>query len=128
MTLTSPMGPSVYVIFLLIDPFAFPPIARAEDADGAFPIRKPDSENAFAYASETEEARFMLAVRNILRNHAHGISECVLRKTKGDTMLFTVLPVFVSIPLEFTIHHDHTITACVILGNIIIWLFIFIYY
>ena len=109
MTLTSPMGPSVYVIFLLIDPFAFPPISCAEDANDAFPIREPDCENTFAYASEAEEARFLLAVRNILRNHAQGVSESVLRKAKGDTVLLTVLPVFLGIPLEFTIDHDHTV-------------------
>jgi len=109
MTLTSPIGPSVYVIFLLIDSFAFPPISCAEDADDTFAIREPDRENAFAHATQTEVARLLLAVRHILRNHAQGVGKCVLRQAKGDAVLFPVLPVFLGIPFEFTVDRLHTL-------------------
>jgi hypothetical protein len=65
-------------------------------------------------------------MRNILRNHAQGVSKCVLRKAKGDAVLFTVLPVFLGILLEFTVDHERTVAVYVPCGNIIVWLFIFL--
>ena len=92
-------------------PFAFPPISGAEDANDTFAIREPDRKNAFAHATKAEEACLMLAVRNILRNHAQGVGECVLCKTEGDVVLFTVLPVFLGIPIEFAVTHLHTVAT-----------------
>lgn len=64
--LSTPTGPSLYVILLFICLLPLAPVTGTEYPNHTVPVREADREDAFPHAAKTEEAIFVLAVRHIL--------------------------------------------------------------
>lgn len=77
MTLAS-NGSSVYLIFVLINSLAFPPVTGAEDTNHASAIGKAGSRNAAFDLAETEIALLALAVSEVFRDDTMRVGESVL--------------------------------------------------
>ena len=120
-TLMSPMGPSVYVILLLIYPLAFPPVTCAEDTDDVPAVREAHGQNPISDPAEAEEALLLLAVSQVLGDHTIRISEGILGKLERNAMLPLVLPVLLGTPLERHLGHVNKVSDRTNCGNMIVW-------
>lgn len=99
------MGPSVYVILLLIYSLPFPPVACAQDPDDVLPVCEAHRQDSVTEPAEAEIALLVLAVRHVLGDDAIGIGEGVLGELEGDAVLPLVLRVLFRIPLEHCTGH-----------------------
>src|SRR2546425_7441345 len=86
-TLGFPRASSVYLIFSLIYPLAFPPVAGAKNPIDIVAIGKPDRQDPAFELAEAVEPLFTRAVGRILGNDADGIGEGQLRLA-NDTPCF----------------------------------------
>ncbi|MCC2641691.1 MAG: hypothetical protein K0S45_2104 [Nitrospira sp.] len=73
MTLRSPRGSSVYFIFSLIDPPAFPPVAGSENPNDAIAKRTTNGQDSDQ--AETVMPLLAWALRQVLCNHVAWISK-----------------------------------------------------
>jgi hypothetical protein len=94
----------VYLIFALIDLFAFSPITRSEYSDNVRAIREADREDAVPDPAEAEETRLVFAVHQILGDYAARVRERQLCLCECDAMLKLILAILGGIPIESR-HH-----------------------
>src|SRR5712691_11090813 len=104
-TLGFPRGSSVYLIFPLIYPLAFPPVAGAKNPNDIVAIGKPDRQDPAFDLAETVEPFFTGTVRPILGNDADGIGEGQLRLGERHAVLCPVLLVLAGVPVEPGFRH-----------------------
>src|SRR5216684_3010654 len=104
-TLGFPRGSSVYLIFPLIYPLAFPPVAGAKDPYHIVAIGKPDRQDPAFDLAETVEPLFTGTVRRILGNDADGIGEDQLRPGERHAVLCLVILVPAGVPAEPGFRH-----------------------
>jgi hypothetical protein len=74
----SPIGSSVYFIFVLIGCLSFPPVTGAEDANYVVSIGKPYGKNAIFDLAKTIESFFVVAVSHIFSDDTMGVCESIL--------------------------------------------------
>src|SRR5258708_24115586 len=74
-TLGFPRGSSVYLIFPLIYPLAFPPVAGAKNPNDIAAIGKPERQAPAFDLAATVEPLFTGTIRPILRNDADWFGE-----------------------------------------------------
>ena len=122
MTLTSPIGSSVYFIFRLINLPPFSPITRAEDPDYITTTCKSHSQDFVIHLADTIEPAFLTAVSYIFCNNPARIKECMVGCGKRDMMLGLVLSILILVPLKAGFFHTDSVLLCVRLSNIKIWL------
>ena len=82
MTLGSPIGSFVYLVFLLINRPAFAPVAGSENSDHVEPVRKTHRHHPASHIPEAEIPPLMDAVRLILGDDSLRIREGILRQRK----------------------------------------------
>src|SRR5712691_8381641 len=104
-TLGFPRGSSVYLIFPLIYPLAFPPVPGAKDPNDIVAIGKPDRQDPAFDLAETVEPLFTGAVRRILGDDADGIGEGPLRLGERHSVLCLVFLVLAGVPIEPGLRH-----------------------
>src|SRR5947208_16443702 len=104
-TLGFPRGSSVYLIFPLIYPLAFPPVAGAENPNDIVAIGKPDRQDPAFDLAETVEPLFTGTVRPILGNDTEGIGESQLRLGERHAVPCQVLLVLAGVPAEPGFRH-----------------------
>ncbi len=104
-TLGFPRGSSVYLIFSLIYPLAFPPVAGAKNPNDIVAIGEPDRQDPAFDLAETVEPLFTGTVRRILGNDADGIGERQLRLGERHAVLCLVFLVLAGIPIEPGFRH-----------------------
>jgi len=126
-TLTSPRGSFVYLIFFFIDSLSLSPIARPNDANHTFSICKADRHYFISYFAKTIVAFFRSTVANILSNHTIGIVKSVLshRKCNSVPPFGSLGPYWDSIKTSFG--HTDILSTIMINCNIIIHHFIWSY-
>ena len=78
MTFGSPIGSSLYLIFLLIDGLSLSPITGADDPDDVRPPGKANCHDTAINNAEAEVALLALAMRGVLRNDTLRIPERTL--------------------------------------------------
>ncbi len=100
MTLTFPIGSSVYFILVVIDLFSFPPISGADNSDFVFSVSKPDGHNSARNPAKTIESLFALAMLKILQDDTLMIQESKLCQGKRNSMFFLIKRVFIGIPIK----------------------------
>jgi hypothetical protein len=106
MTFSSPIGSSVYLIFVLINTFSFPPVAGTEYADGTPTIGKADRKDTTANFSEAVKPSFCLTMREIFRDDTLWISKGVLRLGEPHPMLGLIFEILVNVPFETRLAHE----------------------
>src|SRR5713101_9982473 len=105
-TLGFPRGSSVYLIFSLIYPLAFPPVTGAKNPNDIVAIGKPDRQDPAFDLAEAVEPLFTGTVRPILGNDADGIGESQLRPGERHAVLCLVLLVLAAVPVEPGFRHE----------------------
>jgi len=88
------------LILGFIDPFSFPPISRAEDADYAASVGKSDCNHTLAHATDAVEPAFGTTVAGILGDDTAWIEESALGNLERNTMLCDVLAVLCVVPFK----------------------------
>src|SRR5882762_6172629 len=122
-TLGFPRGSSVYLIFPLIYPLAFPPVAGAKNPNDIVAIGKPDCENDPAFdLAETVEPLFTGTVRRILGNDADGIGEGPLRLGERHAVLCLVILVLAGVPIEPGFRHGERLARIWRSSHTFVWL------
>jgi hypothetical protein len=125
MTLTFPIGSSVYFIFPFIYLFPFPPVSGADNSDFIFSMGKSYGHNSASDSIKTIIPLFLITVFQIFQNDTMIIQKSKLQQGKGDAVFLLIQFVFGGIPLKIRSFYDITkilkIKVCV---NIFIWLFI----
>lgn len=120
MTLAS-MGSSVYLIFVLINSLAFPPVTGAEDTNHASAIGKADGQNAAFDLAETEMALLALTVSEVFRDDTMRVGESVLSQRERYPMLKPIFSIFVGIPFKLYLFHWASLTQDSGLRHTNIW-------
>ena len=100
MTLTFPIGSSVYFIFAFIYFFAFPPISGANNSDFVFSISESYGHNSTRDPAKAIKPFFILTVLKILQDDTIMIQESKLCQGKRNTMFFLIQLVLFGIPLK----------------------------
>ena len=77
----------MYLIFPLIYPLAFPPVAGAKNPNDIVAVGKPDRQDPAFDPAETVEPLFTGTARPILGNDADGIGEGQLRLGERHAVL-----------------------------------------
>src|SRR5947199_5176434 len=85
-TLRSPSGSSVYLVFSLIELLPFPPVACSEYPDLAPAARKPNSQHAASNLFETVISFFAFAMGKIFGDHTARIGKGILDLYEQDPM------------------------------------------
>jgi hypothetical protein len=80
--LTSPIGSSVYFIFVLMYCLAFPPITGSKYSYHIVPISKTYREDTIANLAETVITHFIVAVVHVFSNDTTRIGKDVLGQCK----------------------------------------------
>ena len=104
-TLSSPSGSSVYVIFVRIDLSSLAPVAGTENSYGASTVGKSDGEDTATNSAETVVTLFCLTLGKVFSDNTMWISKSVLRLSKRNAMLGLILDVLVDIPFEVSLAH-----------------------
>src|SRR5207248_54209 len=104
-TLRSPSGSSVYLIFSLIELLPFPPVACSEYPDLAPTVRKPNSQHATSNLSETVISFFTFAMGKIFGDHTARIGKGILGLYERDPMFSLIEEIFLQIPFEALLSH-----------------------
>ena len=120
MTLAS-NGSSVYLIFVLINSLAFPPVTGTEDTNHTSAIGNADSQNATLDLTETEIALLVLTVSKVFRDHTMRVGESVLSQGERYPMLKLVFSIFVGIPFKLYLFHWVSLTRDSGLRHMNIW-------
>ena len=121
-TLGFPRGSSVYLIFPLIYPLAFPPVSGAKDPNDIVAIGKPDRQDPAFDLAETGEPLFTGTVRPILGNDTDGIGEGPLRLGERHAVLCLVLLVLAGVPAEPGFHHGERLARIWRSSHTFVWL------
>ena len=95
MTLTLPIGSSVYFILADIYIFPFPPISGANNSDFVFSVGKPNRHNSARDPAKAIKSLFITAVLNILQNDTVMIQKRKLCQGKRNTMFFLIKGIFI---------------------------------
>ncbi len=95
----------MYLIFALIDSFAFSPIARAKYSNYFASIGEANRKNSFSDPAKAVVALLAPAVGQIFRNHTSFIHESELRLCKRDTVFLTVTSILLLVPIEPGLRH-----------------------
>lgn len=90
MTLTFPIGSSVYFILAVIYFFPFPPISGADNSDLVFFVGKPNCHNSARDPAKAIISFFIVAVLKILQNDTIMIQESKLCQGERNTMFFLI--------------------------------------
>src|SRR5712691_4471255 len=98
-TLGFPRGSSVYLIFSLIYPLAFPPVTGAKNPNDIVAIGKPDRQDPAFDLAEAIEPFFTRTVRRILGNDADGIGEGQVRLDERHAVLCLVFLILAGVPI-----------------------------
>ena len=112
----------MYLIVFFIKLFPFPPVTSAENADAFASDGKSHGSNAAVNEADTKVAFFIIAMFNIFKNKALGISKGILGIIKGDSMSLHIDTVFVFVPFKFhvlkiiDIHIAVNIKVCDVAG------------
>src|SRR5208283_247645 len=104
-TLSSPMGSSVYFIFVFIHPPYLSPISSAVYTNDVPAICKPHCHYAIAHTSDAVKPIFVLAVTNIFNYYTVGIKKSMLRHGKRNVMFCLIFSVFLFIPFKTGFSH-----------------------
>src|SRR6266700_1564459 len=104
-TLGFPRCSSVYLIFSLIYPLAFPPVPGTKNSNDLVAIGKPDRQDPAFDLAETVEPLFTGTVRPVLGNDADGSGESQLRPGERHAVLCLVLLVLAGVPVEPGFRH-----------------------
>ena len=88
-TFNGPMGPSVYLIFALINLFTFAPVAGPEYPDSTIAVCESDSQNSAPDLPETVIPLFTMTMGQVFSNDATrvGVGESSLRFRERNAML-----------------------------------------
>src|SRR5665647_813226 len=105
----SPRGSSVYLIFVLINCLAFPPVTGAKNANDTAAIGEANGNDTLFDLTKTKMAWFVFAVRDIFGDDPVRIGKCILRQRERHAMLLLVFCVFVLVPLESGRLHGRTV-------------------
>src|SRR5258708_38179992 len=122
-TLGFPRGSSVYLIFPLIYPLAFPPVAGAKNPNDIVPVGEPDGQDPAFDLAEAVEPLFTGTVRPILGNDADGIGEGQLRLGERHAVLCLVFLVLAGIPIEPGFRHRGRLARIWRNSHTFVWLF-----
>ena len=89
----------MYLIFVLINLFAFPPISRTKYANDFLAIGKSHSEYVLGVPAETIVPLLSQAVRLVYGDYTLGVSESELCLGKRYPVFFLVFTILFGIPL-----------------------------
>ncbi len=95
----------MYLIFALINLFAFSPIACTKYANYVVTIRKAYRENALANQAKAEMPVFNGTVRMIFRDNTAGVCKGDLCLSKRHAVLILIFAILFGIPLEPSFGH-----------------------
>jgi hypothetical protein len=84
---------------------AFPPIARAEDADGPSTVRRSDGEDTAPNCAKAVIPFFRLTMGEIFSNDTVWIRNSVLRLRERYALLGLIFEVFLDVPFK-RVHPD----------------------
>src|SRR5712691_11253025 len=121
-TLGFPRGSSVYLIFPLINPLAFPPVSGAEDPNDIVAIGKPDRQDPAFDLAETVEPLFTGTVGRILGDDADRIGEGQLRLGERHAVLCLVFLVLAGVPIEPGLRHGERLARIRRDSHTFVWL------
>ena len=100
MTLTFPIGSSVYLIFSFIDFLSLPPISGADYSDFVLSVCKPNRHYRIGNPANTVKSFFIFTVPKVFKDNTINVQKSKLGKGERNSMLFLVLLVFLEIPLK----------------------------
>jgi hypothetical protein len=107
--LGSPIGSSVYFIFVFIYLPSFPPIPCTIDANDITPVSEPDSHNTITDSSDAVVSVFFGTVSHVLYNNTLRFEKSLLCLDKRNLMFFLILSILFFIPLKSGFPHRHNI-------------------
>jgi hypothetical protein len=113
-------------MFAFIDLLAFPPIARAEDADGPPTVRKSDRENTAPNCAKAVVPFFRLTMGEVFSNDTVWIRKGVLRLREPHAVLVLIFEVFLDVPFEARCAHGTRLADEEDKCHIKIWLYIWL--
>jgi len=108
-TLSSPIGSSVYFILRLINLPPLSPVTRAEDSDYIAAKSEANGQDPVIHPSNTIESAFPTTVGHIFCNNPARIKEGALSSRKRDLMLELVLLILILVPLEAGSFHTNSL-------------------
>jgi hypothetical protein len=105
---------------------AFPPIARAEDADGPPTVRKSDRENTAPNCAKAVVPFFRLTLGEVFSNDTVWIRKGVLRLRERHAVLGLIFEVFLDVPFKARFAHGTRLADEEDKCHIKIWLYIWL--
>jgi hypothetical protein len=95
----------VYLIFLLIDSPAFPPVTGSENPNRVVAKREPYGQDSAVDPTETVMPLFARAMGEIFRDDAARVSKGELGHCESDAVLLLIFLILFGIPLEPDLCH-----------------------
>ena len=105
-TLSLPIGSSVYFILLFINLSPFSPVSGTIDTDNIAPVGESNSDDTVVNPAHTVESILTGAMTDIFCNHAVRIKKRTLGYTKRHPMLPLIFSIFSLIPFEANLFHS----------------------
>ncbi len=128
MTLTFPIGSSVYLIFSFIDFLSFSPISGTDYSDFVLSVCKPNRHYPVGDPAKTVKPFFIFTVFKVFKDNTFRVQKSKLCQSERNPMFSLVLLVFFEIPLKIrSFAHKIMIDRGRKYVNTKIWLFIWFF-